>query len=265
MIKQELEHSDYPPEVYKYLFDVESKHFWFRGRNMIIESVVKDAVGEIDKKTFLEVGCGTGFVLSFLEKLGFMVTGLDMHKESIKFAEKRTKAPLLCTRLEKVSTKKNFDVVGAFDVLEHVGDQNEFLEKCGKFIKKNGWIILTVPARKELWSKIDEFSGHKRRYDKTDISDLFEKCGFKVEKIKYFGFFLLFPQWILRKYQDMRINKINKNETLIFFKETIKVPPFLINELFKLLFYIESKLIRYISFPVGSSLIVVARKNGGNF
>lgn len=261
--KQESNYRDYPPEVYKYLFDVEPKHFWFRGRNMIIDSVVKDVVGEVDKKTLLEVGCGTGFVLSYLEKLGFMVTGLDMHRESIRFARKRTKAPLLCTRLEEISTKKRFDVVGAFEVLEHVERQNEFLEKCGKFIKKNGRIMLTVPARKELWSKIDGFSGHKRRYDKTNLSRTLEKCGFEVEKIKYFGFFLLLPQWALRKYQDMKMDGVDRKNVLAFFKQTIKPPPFLINEVFRLLFYLESKLIRHISFPVGTLLIVTARKSKG--
>lgn len=261
-INKESTYSDYPPLVYKSLFDVEQRHFWFNGRNIIIRSVVKHVVGEPDRKTFLEIGCGTGFVLSFLEKQGFIVTGLDMHKESMKFAKRRTKAPLVCIKLEKFFTKKNFDIIGAFDVLEHVDNQMKFLEKSGKLLKKGGRLFLTVPARKELWSKIDEFSGHKRRYDKAGLASLLKKSGFKVEMIKYFGFFLLFPQWAIRRYQNIKMSRIDKKDIPAFFKETINPPPLLMNEFFRLLFYIESKLIGRISFPIGSSLIVAAIKNG---
>lgn len=259
ILSQTSHRDDYPKEVYNTLFQNESKHFWFWGRNEIIKTIIKKTLNRIVGLNFLEVGCGTGFVLSHLEKMGFNVTGLDMHLEGLKLARKSTHATLICGDLENINLKIKFDALGLFDVLEHVENQKSFLKDCHRLLESRGLLFLTVPANMKLWSKIDEISGHKRRYEKEEIIKILSSAGYKVEKVSYFNFFLFFPQLILRRYQDRKIAK-TKDNFLLFLQEGLKPPSFFFNQFFRLVLFFESKLINFISFPLGSSLIIVARK-----
>jgi len=250
---------DYPKEAYKLLFTIEDTHFWFWGRNEIIKSVIQKTLKKTKGLRFLEVGCGTGFVLSQLEKMGFTVTGVDVYLEGLRLAQKRTKATLICGDLKNINHKTKFDALGLFDVLEHVGNQKPFLKDCHRLLKSRGFLFLTVPASMKLWSRIDEISGHKRRYEKEEIIKILSGARYKVEKVSYFNFFLFFPQLIFRRHQDRKIAKI-KDKFLLLLQEGLKPPSFFLNQLFKLVFFFESKLINFIPFPFGSSLIIVARK-----
>ena len=250
MKKTKDNQEDYPKEAYELLFKIESTHFWFWGRNEIIKTVIQQAIKKTRGLRFLEIGCGTGYVLSLLEKLGFKTTGVDLHPEGLKLARTRTKAVLISGDLKKISFKTKFEAVGLFDVLEHIKDQKSFLKDCCRFLKPQGFLFLTVPVKMRLWSKMDEISGHKRRYDQTEIIKLLQETGYKVERINYFNFFLFLPQLIFRKYQDRKITSL---------QEGLKPPRFFLNQFFKLVFFLENKLINFISFPFGASLIVVAR------
>lgn len=250
---------DYPKEAYELLFKIESRHFWFWGRNKIIKSFIRKALNRINGLKFLEVGCGTGLVLSNLEKMGFVATGVDLHIEGLKLARRRTKATLICGELKRINFRAKFDALGLFDVLEHVENQKSFLIECSKLLKPGGFVFLTVPAKMRLWSMVDEISGHKRRYEKEEIIKILSTAGYDVRKVSYFNFFLFFPQLIFRKYQDRKIAK-SKDNSLLFLQEGLTPPPLFLNQFFKLLIFVESKLINLVSFPTGASLIIVARK-----
>lgn len=259
ILNQTSHQSNYPKEVYETLFQNESMHFWFWGRNEIIKIIIKKTLNRIKGLKFLEIGCGTGFVLSCLEKMGFTVTGIDVHLEGLRLARKRTKATLMCGDLKNINHKTKFDTIGLFDVLEHVENQKSFLKDCHRLLKSGGTLFLTVPASMKLWSRADEISGHKRRYEKEEIIKVLSDAGYEVEKVSYFNFFLFFPQLIFRKYQDRKIAKIKYNP-LSFLNEGLNPPSFFPNQFFKLVFFFEGKLINFLSFPFGASLIVVARK-----
>ena len=126
-------------------------------------------------------------------------------------------------------------------------------------LKTDGFLFLTVPANMKLWSKMDEVSGHKRRYNKEQIANLLEEQGYNIRKISYFNFFLFLSQLIFRKYQDRKLAQI-KNNHLLHLELGLNPPNFFLNQFFKLIFFVESKLINLVSFPTGASLIIVARK-----
>lgn len=250
---------DYPNEAYELLFKIESRHFWFWGRNQIIKVCIEKMLNKTKGVEFLEVGCGTGLVLSSLEKMGLVATGVDLHLEGLKLARKRTKATLICGELKNINFKTKFDALGLFDVLEHVGNQKSLLKNCNNLLKPGGFIFLTVPAKMRLWSMVDEVSGHKRRYEKEEIIKVLSSAGYDVKKVNYFNFFLFLPQLIFRKYQDRKLTQI-KNNHLLLLKLGLNPPNVFLNHFFKLLLFVESKLINFISFPFGASLIIVARK-----
>lgn len=249
----------YPKEFYSFLYENEQKNFWFWGRNKVVEAVVRKAVSNTQDFSFLEVGCGTGFVLSHLEKLGFEMTGIDIHREGLKFARKRTKASLFCANIEKVKFRKKFDAIGLFDVLEHVDKQDYFLNACSRNLKRRGLLFITVPADMRLWSKIDEVSGHKRRYSKKEAIKILEKNEFMIEKVNYFNFFLFLPQFFLRRYKEKKTIK-NSDSLSLLLEGGLKPMPFLFDQLLRLPFLLEAKLINFVSIPFGASLVIVARK-----
>ena len=69
---------DFPRDAFKILYGIEEKHFWFWGRNKIIAQEIGKFI-KTKSSNFLEIGCGTGFVLSHLEKIGYRTTGLDIY------------------------------------------------------------------------------------------------------------------------------------------------------------------------------------------
>lgn len=246
---------DFPKQAFKILFEIEEKHFWFWGRNRIIGSVV-DKFIKNKNISFLEVGCGTGFVLSYLEKMGFRTTGLDIHLEALKYARKRTKSPLISADILKDQLAEKFDAVGLFDVLEHIDNQAVFLKKIKKLLKRKGMLFITVPADQKLWSESDELSGHKRRYDKKNLREVLKKAKFEIKEIRYFGFLLYFPQLMFRKF---KIQQGDKNFSTAFLR-SYQAPKDKLNIFGKIVYLIESQIFKTYTFPFGSSLIAVAKR-----
>lgn len=248
----------FPQKVYDILYEVEDEHFWFAGRNEVIKMIVKKFIGVKNGLRFLEIGCGNGIVLSLLGKLGYSLTGIDIDIKALRLAQKRTNADLLCADIYKLQVKKRYEAVGLFDVFEHVDDDRAFLEKIREMLDVGGKIILTVPADMRLWSRMDEISDHKRRYEKNQIITLLKNTGYQIEFVSYFNFLLYFPQLIFRKFHKFESNE--KNDTQ-FYLDELKVPPFIINFFLKWLFLLEDQLLRITTIPFGASLIFVAKKD----
>jgi SAM-dependent methyltransferase len=149
----------------------------------------------------LEIGCGSGLLLQGLERVcseGY-VFGMDMHPEGLRLVRKRCECPLLCGDLFEPPFSKPFDVIGAFDVIEHLSDDGEALRVLHSLLAPGGALLLTVPAHERLWSYFDEFCGHFRRYSPGGLRQAVERSGFQVEYLtEYMS--LLFPLiWIGRR------------------------------------------------------------------
>lgn len=251
---------DYPEAAFALLFSLEDRHFWFQSRNRAIHQTIVRYFPNVKGKTFLEVGCGTGYVLSMLDRMWFRVTGLDMHEEALRFARKRTKATLVCSTLDKHKVHVPYDAIGAFDVMEHVENDREFLTQCSSLLSPGGYIFLTVPAGMELWTDIDRVSGHKRRYTRNNLLSLLTEAGFTVTDIRYFGFFQYVPYLFTKKIVSRRIHPKNTSEIALI-KAILTPPPLIIHAIFMFLFRLEDLLSRVIPLPFGTSLIVSAYKN----
>lgn len=251
--------TDYPQNIYELLYKIEPNNFWFWGRNRIILTYINHFLRNKEESRLLEIGCGTGFALSFLEKAGFHISGLDISLNGLKFARKRSKkADLICADITKDKLNIKFDSVCLFDVLEHIPNDILFLRSCSKLIKQNGLIFITVPADMKIWSKVDEISGHKRRYDREKIIYLLKICGFTIEKISYFNFFLYFPELLSRKFHQKYSD--SKNTDIVSVLSGLFNIPKIFNTILKIPLFLESVLLKYLSFNMGGSIIVAARK-----
>jgi len=258
MTHQKSPHSDYPPQAYALLSNAEEHHFWFRGRNHIIRELISQTLTEPKGKSFLEVGCGTGYVLREIERMGFTITGMDMHPEGLAYARKRVpKATLITGDLFTYKPKKKFDAIGIFDVVEHIDDDTGALRACARLLKDHGRLFLTVPARPELWSVYDDISGHKRRYTTESLTKVLTKSGFSVLFVSYVGFFQYLPHLVMKR---LMLKQATKEDTMSVLTRVVWQPPKLLNFILEQTFMWDILLSRYITLPFGTSLIASAQK-----
>lgn len=243
---------------FKDLINLEPSHFWFRSRNRLIIWALKKFFPSM--KSFLETGCGTGYVLSAVEKEfpEVSISGSDIYVEGLKFAEKRLKrTKLFQMDACRIPFREEFDVIGAFDVLEHIENDELALREFFNAIKPNGGAIFTVPQHQWLWSLNDKAACHKRRYSRRQLQGKLEKCGFKVIWISSFITVLLPLMVLSRMRYKIKLIKHSDSNKL----QELKIHP-IINFILEKICNIESYFIqKVISLPFGGSLICVAVKN----
>ncbi len=247
------ENTDYGVSFFQELSRLEDDHFWFENRNHLITWAVQHYFPSLKK--FFEMGCGTGFVLRGIRHIRptAVLSGTDIYTEALIFAQQRVPdAEFFQMDGQSIPFYQEFDVIGAFDVIEHIADDETVLQQMAKALKPNGGLLLTVPQHRFLWSHIDELSFHKRRYSRTDLVKKVEAAGFEVLRVTSFVSLLLPLMWLRRllkvkahadfdMYAEFRINRqVN----------------FLLHQVMR----IEAAFIRAgISFPAGGSLFLVAR------
>ena len=144
---------------------------------------------------------------------------------------------------------------GSYNIssLEHIDNDNEFLQSCYFHLKKDGFLVINVPSIPELFSKYDNAVGHIRRYKKENLRNLLVKNNFKIFLIKYWGF-LLVPLLFLRKVMT-NLSKKNKEEII---KKGMDTQPKIILFVINMLKYLELKLFK-VSI-LGSSLVSIVKK-----
>lgn len=206
-----------------------------------------------DGNNLLEVGVGSGYNLHYLSKK-YKCVGIDISKDAIKFSSMRGENNLLLADVQSIPiNNKTFDFAISLEVLEHVEDDLKALKELNRVLKKNGILIITIPAFMLLWSIHDEVLSHKRRYSKKELTIKLEKTGFEVLKIGY-RYSLLFP-FVLSYRKIKRIRKKKKIEI-----DNFMGLPDHINFALTKLMALENSIISKINLPIGVSLFCVARK-----
>ena len=247
-----MDNDGFKQEFFEELFFLEGNSFWFVARNKLISWVIRKYFSQV--RNMLEIGCGTGYVLSGIKDAfpGMSLYGSEIFLEGLKFADKRlSDVNLLQMDARYIPFEQEFDLIGIFDVLEHIDEEKTVLEQTYRAVKPGGGIILTVPQHKFLWSKHDELACHVRRYERKTLNMLIEKSGFKVERVTSFVS-LLFPLIMFSRLNKKRRNNDPCSEYAI---------PGFINTVFQRIMSIERMLIeRGVDFKWGSSLLVVAKK-----
>ncbi len=205
------------------------------------------------KKTYknLDIGCGTGNFMDLLVNRGINIQGIDSSKGAIKIARKKGLQVKLGNCLNLKFKTRSLSVITAIDVLEHIKDDKKAINECYRVLKKDGYLIISVPFKKKLWRSDDEQVGHFRRYELKDIKRLF-KNKFKIEKVRYSGF----PFYLILRDMKILFNKKEKLTTGCLARQISKK-----NKLFSLIirFIISFELI-FQKIPFGTSIIIKARK-----
>lgn len=174
---------------YKYaeLSDAESRHFWFVSRARLIAWAIGRYFPEAT--SFFDVGCGTGGVEAALRQLipSLPVVAGDAQLSGLRLARRRLPdQPFIQCDIRAMPFDREFAVTGAFDVLEHLDDDAAVLREMYRITQPGGGLIVTVPQHQRLWSAVDDFSHHRRRYARRELAGRIEDAGFQLLRLTSF-------------------------------------------------------------------------------
>ena len=161
----------------------------------------------------LEIGFGSGALLYDLALLGFYGIGIDFSENARNLASKLL-ADISCFKIKSSLQdlfEKDFDYVMAFEVLEHIENDQETLIEWNHYLKKGGKILISVPAHMKMWTKADEWAGHYRRYERDEIVSKIKLAGFEVKIIWSLGYPLSNIIMPIRSYIHGKALKKRKN------------------------------------------------------
>lgn len=182
----------FDPSAFDRLFELERDSFWFCSRNRLISWAVAHYFP--GARSLLEIGCGTGFVLEGLQatRPQLRLLGADLHLAGLAHAAKRLpELNLLQLDARQIPFAGEFDVIGAFDVLEHIEDDERVLAEMRTALGAGGGIVLTVPQHPWLWSASDDYAQHKRRYRRSELVSKVLAAGFMIRRVTSFVTLLL--------------------------------------------------------------------------
>ena len=240
----------YNPDRYEAIARSEASSFWFQARNQVIAWALQRDFPEA--RRLLEIGCGTGFVLGGLARAApqLKLTGTDIHPEALEVARTRSTAELHQMDARQIPYVDEFDVVGAFDVIEHIAEDTEVLAQMRGAVRPGGGIVVTVPQHPWLWSDFDDRAHHERRYRRSELVEKVSRAGFRVRRVTSFVTLLLPAMALARLLQRARRRHDIESEL---------VPPPPLNAAYKAIMRAELALVRSgVSLPAGGSLLLTA-------
>jgi len=171
---------------------------FFGPRHVFRENMI---LKHLEKRTargarVLDAGSGSGTLSLRIGRAGYQVLGIDASDAFVSHAEEKSrqsrlndavafrKMDLLNPDLKTAS----FDAVVSGEVLEHLEHDDQAVQTYYKVLKQGGYCIVTVPAHPHLWSPVDEWAGHVRRYTRDALETMFRKKGFIIDRCSYWGF-----------------------------------------------------------------------------
>ena len=238
--------------TYPILFRVEQSHWWHIGRRRILADFVSQICrGVTDRKPrILDVGCGTGANLLMLSQYG-EAEGVDISEDALAFCRERGLDKVKLGAGEELPYEDaTFDLVTAFDVVEHMDDDLAGLKEMRRVLRPGGHALIFVPTFMFLWGLQDDVSNHRRRYRLPELRRVLEQAGFEIERSSYANITFFMPILLIRKL--MRLTGI-KAAT----ENNINVPA--LNGLLGWMLGAESAVLRYLNLPFGVSGLCVAR------
>jgi len=177
-----LENSGLNPQDHHVLERVQHSSFWFRARNRLLQDLALRWFR--DAKSVLEVGCGTGYVLSGLREIlpSARLAGSEIYVNGLEYAAKRLGDGVDLYQMDAraIPFSAEFDLIAACDVLEHIEADETVLREMHRALRPGGGLLLTVPQHPFLWSHVDEVAFHKRRYGRTELQEKCRRNGFRV-------------------------------------------------------------------------------------
>ena len=244
----------FDPAAYADLAALEADSFWFNSRNELIVHALRKYAPQA--RSFLEIGCGTGFVLSAIAKARpeLTLTGSELHAKGLAVARSRlgSETSLLQLDARRLPFREEFDSIGAFDVLEHIVEDEMVLSAVWQALRPDGIFIATVPQHPGLWSPTDDTSHHVRRYQIRELGRKTRAAGFTILASTSFVT-LLSPAFVVTRLMARRAKNYNAQGEMQLGRATNKIANFAMS-------LERAMIVAGLRFPFGSSRLVIAKR-----
>ncbi len=165
-------------------------YWWYRARAELLQVALGDHLGSPQR--LLDVGSADGPSVEWMR---------GDHDRFAIDVDPRGLAPgrgVCASALELPFGDAVFDVVGAFDVLEHCDPEAQAVAEIARVLRPGGRLLMSVPAYSWAWSPHDDQAGHYRRYTRPRLVGAIENGGLVVERATY-GFGGVFPFFVLER------------------------------------------------------------------
>lgn len=240
--------------AYREHYEVEDRHWWFRGRWAVIEALLSRTPLP-EAPHILDAGCGTGGNLRRYSRIG-RVEGVEPFEEAVRLCHERGFDRVARAGLEELPYESDrFDLIASTDVLEHIAAEQEALRELLRVAAPGGTLLLTVPAYMWMWTAEDDNLHHQRRYTRRRLWQAVERAGWEPRIATYFNTLLLPPialVRLLRKGKEASGEQADLDRTPASLDGPLSLP-----------MRAEARLIRAgASLPAGVSVGIVCRKPG---
>lgn len=243
---------------YEEYFFLERNHWWFKIRVKIIQDLINKHIYKGKKLKILNVGTATGKTSEILSEFG-VVTSVEYDVDCIRFTKEKIDIDILnASILELPFNNNEFDLVCAFDVIEHVEDDLTAIKELNRVCANKGFIFITVPTFMTLWSEHDDVNHHYRRYLMPQILSLFKNIKGIIVKKSYFNTFLFPPILVFRLLSKILPKKLIRKGSGSDF--TVVDNESMVNKILFFIFNFERNFLSIFEFPFGVSLFFIFKK-----
>lgn len=247
----------FDPKSFSALNKNEDGHYWFEPRNRLIKALIRRFFSSTSR--YLEIGCGTGFVLRGVRETlpDAALVGSEIHPAGLAHARRRledTSVQFVQMDARHIPAREAFDLVGAYDVIEHIEEDERVLAELHATLVPGGGAVIAVPQHPFLWSQADELGHHVRRYRRGELETKMRRAGFEILFSSSYTAILL-P---LMAASRMRRSRPEQLEAMLK-REFDIAPP--VNAALRTILHSEVTLtLAGLRWPAGGSRIVIGRK-----
>ncbi len=191
------------------------------------------------------------------------VLGIDNNPKPLRVARQRGYDARLADAEDMPFEDESFDLVAALDVIEHCDDDLLVLGQCHRVSAPRGFLVVTVPAFRWLWSANDEINKHRRRYTAKQLHEKLKRAGFTPLRTTYNNLFVFPPAlfrllWEHLSGRKPRLKAPDTDEEA--YQVEMEPAPPLVNALLSAVGWLEANILRFFDLPFGTSIISIAQK-----
>lgn len=225
-------------------------YWWYRARSRLLRTVLADYVGEPVR--VLDVGSADGPSVSWLRSCG-RHTSLDIDLRGLAPGD-------VCGSAAAIPFRDGvFDVVAAFDVIEHVESEPTVLAELRRVLAPGGRLLVSVPAYQWAWSDHDVANGHFRRYTRPRAVTALTTAGFEVRRATYM-FAAVFPMFALERLFRRLRHRLSRRQQGAADIVSVPQPPAVVDRALLALSRLDERWLARRDLPLGSSVVVAAEK-----
>jgi SAM-dependent methyltransferase len=242
-------------DEYRAMFDLEDRLWWYVGMRAVTASVLDRVLDRRGAPRLLDVGCGTGFSLTWLrERLGSQEAfGVDVSPHAAALWRMRALDTVaVASAINLPFAAAEFDLVTCFDVIYQLDQEQSraAVREMARVLRPGGLLFLREPAYEWMRGAHDVAVGTRHRYTRKELRRLLAAEGFAPRLMTYANTLLFWAAVPHRLLSRLRGED----------QSDVRPAPRLVNSLFTSALKLEAKLVSRVTFPFGLSVVALAEK-----